>query len=99
MHRRDFLTALLGAMAARAAFAQQAPEIIVPFVPTPQVTVDEMLRIAGVGPADFVLDLGSYGAGVRARDDGENGERRPLLWPGWPLRARLVTMNSIAVGA
>jgi SAM-dependent methyltransferase len=31
----------------------------VPFVPTPQVTVDEMLRIAGVGPQDFVLDLGS----------------------------------------
>jgi hypothetical protein len=22
------------------------------------------------------------GAGVRARDDGENGARRPLLWPG-----------------
>jgi SAM-dependent methyltransferase len=31
----------------------------VPFVPTPQVTVDEMLRLAGVGPQDFVLDLGS----------------------------------------
>ena len=31
----------------------------VPFVPTPQVTVDEMLRLAGVGPQDFVMDLGS----------------------------------------
>jgi len=31
----------------------------VPYVPTPQVTVDEMLRIANVGPQDFVLDLGS----------------------------------------
>jgi hypothetical protein len=31
----------------------------VPFVPTPQVTVDEMLRLAGAGPQDFVLDLGS----------------------------------------
>lgn len=31
----------------------------VPFVPTPQVVVDEMLRIAGVGPRDFVIDLGS----------------------------------------
>ena len=30
-----------------------------PYVPTPQVTVDEMLRIANVGPQDFVLDLGS----------------------------------------
>src|SRR5688572_31574262 len=59
MRRRDFLGVALGALAARAAFAQQAPEIVVPFVPTPQVTVDEMLRIAGVGPGDFVLDLGS----------------------------------------
>jgi hypothetical protein len=50
---------MLGAMAMRSAFAQQQPDITVPFVPTPQVTVDEMLRIAGVGPKDFVLDLGS----------------------------------------
>jgi precorrin-6B methylase 2 len=38
------------------AFAQ-SPEV--PFVPTPQVVVDEMLRIARVGPNDFVMDLGS----------------------------------------
>ncbi len=31
----------------------------VPYVPTPQVTVDEMLRVAGVGPQDFLIDLGS----------------------------------------
>lgn len=31
----------------------------VPFVPTPLVTVDEMLRVANVGPQDFVVDLGS----------------------------------------
>jgi SAM-dependent methyltransferase len=31
----------------------------VPYVPTAQVTVDEMLRVAGVGPQDFVIDLGS----------------------------------------
>jgi hypothetical protein len=31
----------------------------VPFVPSPQVVVDEMLRVAGVGPGDFVIDLGS----------------------------------------
>jgi hypothetical protein len=31
----------------------------VPFVPTPQVTVDEMLRLANVGPKDVVVDLGS----------------------------------------
>jgi SAM-dependent methyltransferase len=31
----------------------------VPFVPTPQPVVDEMLRLAGVGAADVVYDLGS----------------------------------------
>jgi hypothetical protein len=30
-----------------------------PYVPTPQVVVDAMLDIAGVGPGDFVIDLGS----------------------------------------
>jgi phospholipid N-methyltransferase len=30
-----------------------------PFVPTPQVVVDEMLRMAKVGAGDFVIDLGS----------------------------------------
>jgi len=31
----------------------------VPYVPTPYVTVDEMLRLAGVTDKDFVIDLGS----------------------------------------
>ena len=30
-----------------------------PYVPTPQAVVDAMLDIAGVGPGDFVVDLGS----------------------------------------
>ena len=34
-----------------------------PYVPTPQVVVDQMLRIGSVGPGDFVIDLGS-GDGV-----------------------------------
>jgi len=34
-----------------------------PFVPTPQIVVDQMLRMANVGPKDFVVDLGS-GDGV-----------------------------------
>jgi SAM-dependent methyltransferase len=60
--RKLFLAVLLGGLGALAvpfSSAQQAPHIIVPFVPTPQVTVDEMLRAANVGPKDFVLDLGS----------------------------------------
>jgi hypothetical protein len=34
-----------------------------PYVPTPQIVVDQMLRLASVGAQDFVLDLGS-GDGV-----------------------------------
>ena len=30
-----------------------------PYVPTPQAVVDAMLELANVGPADFVIDLGS----------------------------------------
>lgn len=44
----------LGARNAQAQFPYD-----VPFVPSPQVVVDEMLRVAGVGPRDFVIDLGS----------------------------------------
>lgn len=55
---------LLGALAGQPASAQNAGDhtrgnFEVPFVPTAQVTVDEMLRLANVGPQDFVLDLGS----------------------------------------
>ena len=35
------------------------PAFDVPFVPTQMVVVDEMLRLANVGPDDFVMDLGS----------------------------------------
>jgi methyltransferase family protein len=34
-----------------------------PYVPTPQIVVDQMLNLANVGPRDFVVDLGS-GDGV-----------------------------------
>ena len=30
-----------------------------PFVPTPQIVVDEMLKLANVTASDFVIDLGS----------------------------------------
>jgi hypothetical protein len=44
------------------AVAQQARypgTLDVPYVPTNQATVEAMLRLAAVGPADFVVDLGS----------------------------------------
>jgi len=53
---------LLLAIFALPAVAQQARyagHLDVPFVPTNQPTVEAMLRIANVGPNDFVIDLGS----------------------------------------
>jgi len=59
---RTFLLGLflLGVATAHAQpYTEERPVFDVPYVPTPQVTVDEMLRVANVGPRDFVLDLGS----------------------------------------
>ena len=38
---------------------QLSPAQVAPFVSTPMSVVDEMLRLAGVGPDDVVVDLGS----------------------------------------
>src|SRR5262249_58126081 len=37
----------------------QAAEPSVPYVPTPQDVVERMLQVARVGPADYLIDLGS----------------------------------------
>lgn len=42
-----------------AAQAQQQQYFDVPFVPTPYVVIEEMLRLAKVTPQDYVMDLGS----------------------------------------
>ncbi|MDX1637537.1 MAG: class I SAM-dependent methyltransferase, partial [Balneolaceae bacterium] len=34
-------------------------DLDVPYVPTPQPVVNEMLEVTGVGPGDYVIDLGS----------------------------------------
>ena len=47
---------MLGVLAVTPAPAADAR---VPYVPTPQVVVERMLQIAGVGPGDFLADLGS----------------------------------------
>ena len=59
LRRRELLLGGLGFLAVRSVSAQEEEKPAVPYVPTPQVTVDEMLRLAGVGPEDFVIDLGS----------------------------------------
>jgi SAM-dependent methyltransferase len=47
----------------------------VPFVPTPQVVVDEMLRVGNVGPQDVLYDLGS-------------GDGRIVITAAWKFGAR-----------
>lgn len=53
---------LMCGMAAATSFAASNDDPFVgdvPYVPTPQDVVDTMLKIAEVGPADFLIDLGS----------------------------------------
>jgi precorrin-6B methylase 2 len=65
--RRIFNAALAGLaltlsvpnLATVRAAAEEPPKLDVPFVPTPQETVDRMLAMAKVGPNDYLIDLGS----------------------------------------
>ncbi|HSN40874.1 MAG TPA: 50S ribosomal protein L11 methyltransferase [Burkholderiales bacterium] len=59
MNGRKPHAAALAALCALAVPARAQFPYDVPYVPTPQVVVDEMLRVAKVGPQDFVIDLGS----------------------------------------
>ncbi|MEN9420019.1 MAG: hypothetical protein RI988_3640 [Pseudomonadota bacterium] len=52
-----FTAAMLAGLAARPAAAQIQEEV--PFIVTPDHVTVAMLELAGVGPSDFVLDLGS----------------------------------------
>ena len=54
LSRRDLLAA--AALPLLAAFAE--PELDIPFVPTPHALVEKMLDLAGVGPSDYLIDLG-----------------------------------------
>src|SRR5688572_10204705 len=53
------VAAALCATTLLAAEPAEGPRLDVPYVPTNQQTVDAMLRVANVGPTDFVIDLGS----------------------------------------
>jgi SAM-dependent methyltransferase len=59
MGRRRLALALLFLLAPLGALRAQQGVGDVVYVPTPQVAVDAMLRMAEVGPADYVIDLGS----------------------------------------
>jgi cyclopropane fatty-acyl-phospholipid synthase-like methyltransferase len=55
-----FTTVLVAAVIG-AAHAQPdpMPEVVSPSVPTPTSVVDEIMKLGGVGPGDYVVDLGS----------------------------------------
>jgi ubiquinone/menaquinone biosynthesis C-methylase UbiE len=53
------LGTVLCAASLQAADVAERPRLDVPYVPSNQPTVDAMLRIANVGPEDYVIDLGS----------------------------------------
>ena len=59
LSRRHFIGAVVAGAALYVPGFAQKQFFDVPFVPTPQVVVDEMLRLARVGPRDVVYDLGS----------------------------------------
>jgi SAM-dependent methyltransferase len=68
--------ALLLAGNAIAATPGVFPDVPTPYLPSTQVAVDEMLRLAGTGPDDLVVDLGSGDGRVviaAARDYGARG--------------------------
>ncbi|MFU8817391.1 MAG: class I SAM-dependent methyltransferase [Pseudomonadales bacterium] len=54
--RRRIVMALLAGLASVAA---SAAEFVAPYVPSAQEDVDVMLELADVGPADYLIDLGS----------------------------------------
>jgi hypothetical protein len=56
--RIQIIGALALALAAPGALAQEGKGDVV-YVPTPQVVVDEMLKMGKVGPRDYLIDLGS----------------------------------------
>jgi hypothetical protein len=53
------LACAVAALCATVVFAAELVRSGGPYVPTPQTVVDAMLDLARVGPADFVVDLGS----------------------------------------
>lgn len=56
---RTLLACLCLCFASAAAAAEEKPVNAGPYVPSPQSVVADMLKLADVGPRDFVIDLGS----------------------------------------
>ena len=89
------MTALLVAGTAGAQDTGLPPDVPTPYLPSTTVAVDEMLRLANVGPADLVADLGSGDGRVvitAAREYGARGL-------GIELDARLVAESQASARA
>ncbi len=56
---KTLLTLLCAALLSSGAFAEERTVNAGPYVPSPQSVVADMLKLAEVGPKDFVVDLGS----------------------------------------
>jgi hypothetical protein len=98
--RRALLGALIaaGGSAAWPAFAQDRP-LDVPFVPTGDETVDRMLRMANVGPKDYVIDLGSGDGRIvitAAKQFGATGFGVELNTERWKLSLRNAEKEGVA---
>ncbi len=76
MNPRLYAAALLLSVSAHAATPGAFPDVPTPYLPSTEIAVDEMLRLAGTGPDDLVVDLGSGDGRVviaAARDYGARG--------------------------
>jgi 23S rRNA G2445 N2-methylase RlmL len=59
MSKTTTRTAAFCVVALAAAASAMGAESVAPFVPTDQEDVETMLELAGVGPTDYLIDLGS----------------------------------------
>jgi hypothetical protein len=100
--RRRWMGALLagtGSLALPALAQSMDRPLDVPFVPTSDETVDRMLRMAGVGPKDYLIDLGSGDGRIvitAAKQFGATGFGVELNTERWKLSLRNAEKEGVA---
>ena len=100
--RRRWMQALLagtGSLALPALAQSMDRPLDVPFVPTSDETVDRMLRMAGVGPKDYLIDLGSGDGRIvitAAKQFGATGFGVELNSERWKLSLRNAEKEGVA---
>jgi hypothetical protein len=93
------LLAGVGSMALPARASAADRPLDVPFVPTSDETVDRMLRMAGVGPEDYLIDLGSGDGRIviaAARQFGATGFGVELNTERWQRSLRNAEKEGVA---